>query len=378
MLVVVCSLFARWNITGAGARASGIGGAFIGVADDATAVVWNPAGLTQLYRAEASAVSKYNYTKSELNNWDNDKSNFILEFASVAFPFMNGKLVTALAYQRPIDLYTDFKTSSETQKDVGGADTFTLGLAYRILPFFSAGLSTNLWFGKLDHDYNYEVFDYSYVWDEWYNYEETYEYEQTFSGFNMMFGGMVDLNNLDSPIPLKLGVTYRTAFDLEAEEEGLITEETVWELGDYFYNEYETDGKVKNEMPMMLGFGTSYRIGDNLTLAFDYETRAYGKSNINSHEKDLNQFRVGVEYLFVTDLAVIPLRTGYQSVPTLMSDINGDPINGTGISFGTGLIFERFSLETAYTMIANENDRGSSGIQKNSYMNFIFSGIFYF
>lgn len=37
---------------GVGARALGMGGAFTGVADDATAIYWNPAGLSQLDRPE--------------------------------------------------------------------------------------------------------------------------------------------------------------------------------------------------------------------------------------------------------------------------------------------------------------------------------------
>ena len=37
-----------------GARSRGIGGAFVAVADDATAVYSNPAGLTQLFRPEVS------------------------------------------------------------------------------------------------------------------------------------------------------------------------------------------------------------------------------------------------------------------------------------------------------------------------------------
>lgn len=36
------------NPVGSGARAIGMGGAFIGIADDATAASWNPAGLIQL------------------------------------------------------------------------------------------------------------------------------------------------------------------------------------------------------------------------------------------------------------------------------------------------------------------------------------------
>ena len=42
------------NPVGSGARAMGMGGAFIAVADDATAASWNPAGLTQLKRPEIS------------------------------------------------------------------------------------------------------------------------------------------------------------------------------------------------------------------------------------------------------------------------------------------------------------------------------------
>lgn len=44
------------NPVGSGARALGMGQAFIGIADDATAASWNPAGLIQLERPEISVV----------------------------------------------------------------------------------------------------------------------------------------------------------------------------------------------------------------------------------------------------------------------------------------------------------------------------------
>jgi hypothetical protein len=44
------------NPVGSGARALGMGGAFIAVADDATAASWNPSGLIQLERPELSIV----------------------------------------------------------------------------------------------------------------------------------------------------------------------------------------------------------------------------------------------------------------------------------------------------------------------------------
>ena len=51
------------NPVGSGARALGMGGAFIAVADDATAASWNPGGLIQLERPEISLVGDYTYKR---------------------------------------------------------------------------------------------------------------------------------------------------------------------------------------------------------------------------------------------------------------------------------------------------------------------------
>ena len=48
----------NFSVLGAGARAMGLGGAFIAVADDATAVSFNPAGLAQLLQPEVSFVAR--------------------------------------------------------------------------------------------------------------------------------------------------------------------------------------------------------------------------------------------------------------------------------------------------------------------------------
>jgi hypothetical protein len=44
------------NRPGSGARAAGMGNAFIAVSDDGTAASWNPAGLSQLRKPELSLV----------------------------------------------------------------------------------------------------------------------------------------------------------------------------------------------------------------------------------------------------------------------------------------------------------------------------------
>ncbi|MCK5005015.1 MAG: long-chain fatty acid transporter, partial [Candidatus Aminicenantes bacterium] len=45
------------NLNGMGTKAISMGGAFIAVADDYSAVFWNPAGLTQMDKANLSVFS---------------------------------------------------------------------------------------------------------------------------------------------------------------------------------------------------------------------------------------------------------------------------------------------------------------------------------
>jgi hypothetical protein len=118
----------------------------------------------------------------------------------------------------------------------------------------------------------------------------------------------------------------------------------------------------------MYGFGVSGRIGDNLTLAVDYESRLYGDKRIfyttdgepidttdlSDSKENLNQVRVGAEYLIVTSAGVIPIRAGFRTVPTLLADQDSkgnakDQVSGTGFTVGTGFISQSFALDFAYS-----------------------------
>lgn len=378
----------QYNLTGAGARAEGFGGAFIGVADDATAVVWNPGGLTQLERPEASVVARsvseswdYKYSPDATFNWTAKQSHFVFNFASLAVPFKLGsmKMVAAAAYQRQLDWYDTWDSPTDKYTTSGGVDTFTPGLGVQVAPAVSVGVAANIWFGKNKHDENYS-WAYSPTGQEQWNYDGTY------SGLNFVLGAMLDLGGLNKPIPLKIGACVKTPFTLKADfTYQYDPPKTGFESGGFFYNysfgsitTYGTHGTI--QMPLMLGFGASYRIGENLTVAADYEMRSFGSKKIDisynapydqyflsssdpmsQSGKNLNQVRFGAEYLIVADIGVFPLRAGYFNLPSLNGYQNSDntysQIIGAGFSVGTGYISERFALDATYSQ--STTDYGS-------------------
>ncbi len=346
-----------WNITGAGARAEGFGGAFIGVADDATAIVWNPAGLGQLERAEVSAVGRYISETSEFKSMlpsdsyteSNTQSHYNFNFASLAVPFSAGStnIVVAVAYQTQLDFYSKYTDISKNQTEsTGAASTITPGVAVRFGSVFSLGLATNIWMGSFDYSTKYAT-------------GEVWKSSPVFSGLNFGVGALLDFGGLPNPIPLKLGVAVKTPFTVEADV-------------DYSYGGSTGKYNAEVEMPLMLGVGASYQIGQNFTVAVDYETRQYEDKKLTTKEsgtsssdllsdsnENLDQVRVGAEYLIVMKGGVIPLRGGFHTVPTVLANYvwNRDSltyypsgqVSGRGFSVGTGFISSHFALDFAYS-----------------------------
>ena len=94
------------NFAGVGVRAMGMGGAFVGVADDFTAMYWNPAGLAQMQRREVQVSflrnSRANDSifngipgRSELTNTRFGSLGFVYPY-----PVYRGSLVLAAGLTR--------------------------------------------------------------------------------------------------------------------------------------------------------------------------------------------------------------------------------------------------------------------------------------
>lgn len=151
------------NVVGSGARALGMGGAFIGVADDATAASWNPGGLTQLERPELSLVYSYKWLNEEFNSSlhpEIDGNNSVdfnnINYFSFVYPIprtIGGRnLVLSLNYQRKFDFDRDL--------DFQFRNIFALSGGLIVDSFFSKGeYSQRGALGAISPAFGFEVTD---------------------------------------------------------------------------------------------------------------------------------------------------------------------------------------------------------------------------
>ena len=151
---------------GSGARALGMGGAFTAVADDATAVSWNPAGLTNLEKPEFSVVGSFIMTKADAKDFsladsagsfdysfcgDQDYTRSDLNFIGFTYPFiiLDRFCVASLSYHQIYDFHSQLeyqvsvpgRNSSIEFESSGGVGAVSPALAFLITPKLSFGFA---------------------------------------------------------------------------------------------------------------------------------------------------------------------------------------------------------------------------------------------
>lgn len=376
------------NPVGSGARALGMGGAFIAVADDATAASWNPGGLIQLETPEVSVVGAFFYRSEDntfgLNpeasgaqNIDQTKLNYF----SMAYPFafLKRNMIVSVNYQNLYDFSRswDFQFNSVSDqisiyRNVDfeqSGDLCALGLAYavQITPTISLGMTFNFWEdGITDNGWkkttdekgtgtvNFgpgNTLDFSYTYFK----EDAY----AFSGFNMNLGFLWAI-----PPNWTIGAVVKTPFSAEVDFETEIR--TSMTFPDFptmnDENLIRQSDHQKLDMPISYGMGVAYRFSDSVTLSFDvYRTQwddfilkdskgnktnpITGMDAGTSSLDPTHQIRIGAEYLHIGNKYIFPIRTGVFYDPAPAADQVDDYY---GISVGSGIVYKRFVFDAAY------------------------------
>jgi long-subunit fatty acid transport protein len=379
------------NPVGSGARALGMGGAFIAVADDATAASWNPAGLVQLEGPEFSFVGAYvdrNEDFSSAAQPEIETSGITrdasLNFLSFTYPLVvfNRNLVVSVNYQQLYDFGREFTYDRNLGGAVVGRETVAfdqdgylgamgLAAAYELTPRLSVGVTFNYWrnmfgarngwdssvrtrsvitaiespvFGTISLDPP-DRLDVS-VRDEFDN----------FSGVNWNFGLLWDINS-----HISIGAVVKT--DFWGDVDHTFTQTTKDASGNII-SSVSSRENASLRLPLSYGAGISCRFTDQFTMDLDaYRTQwkkytfedeqgnrfspIEGLPEALSDVDDTTQVRLGAEYLFLLPekYMVIPVRAGvfYDPEPR-----EGSPQEFYGISLGSGIGFKRIIVDIAY------------------------------
>jgi len=370
------------NPVGSGARALGIG-AFIAVADDATAASWNPGGLIQLESPEISMVGAA-YHRIEDNRFKTNPeasgsqsiSEENINYLSIAYPFnfFNRNMIVSFNYQNLYDFNREWDFPLHQQSSRASIDNrlhflqtgnlAALGLAYciQMTPQLSFGVTLNFWedwFGGNSWEQTLTEKGTGTYSDLPVAIDTTYHEKFKFSGFNANLGMMWNVNS-----NLTIGAVFKTPFTADLKHQSSFNSPirflTFPEANSTFTDMFEQNEHL--DMPMAYGIGIAYRFSDAFTIAADiYRTEwqdfirtdsqgnktspVTGKDPDRSDIDPTHQIRVGAEYLFIRNTYIIPLRAGLYYDP---SPAEGSPDDYYGVSLGSGFAYKRFVFDIAY------------------------------
>ena len=309
------------NFFGVGARAMAMGGAHIAVANDATALAYNPAGLARVKRIELSGSLTHQRLRNRTGSLEFTKPHFNdgflqsnTRFSSAAIvlpvPTYRGSLVFALGVNR-VGSFDKGAESDNPQKhdkvtilESGGLYLWSFAGAIDISPQISVGTALNFWSGTYDYSmradstYDDEYSSWSYRWDD--------AIKDKYTGFNLKFGVQIQPNKF-----LVLGGTIETPVTYTIEEDWLFRSDTVFYRPDSYSVSWPDPGssEYKFTLPFSFGFGVALNF-NNLLLAGDLnyadwtqmeykklDVRPEANRVIKETYKEVLRWHLGVEYL---------------------------------------------------------------------------------
>lgn len=388
-----------FNFDNPGARAVGMGGAFISLVDDATAAQSNPAGLVVLTRPEISIEFKYTEFKTRVFNFDSPKlleevanrrpltvigrdfedDRFSPSFLSFIYPWK--KFTFAVFRHELVNYKSNFEGKQPAQRVQDSSDISLLfpvrnsttmkivdvgvSAGYSLHEKISLGLTVKLSSYKMDNELS--------------RFNQTIFGDPDFSSDNRNQRFITDEGGIDKP-SFNIGVLVKPISTLQI---GAVFKQGPKFEGNAFF---EPIGAVITELgtlqfpntlkiPDRYGVGISYVLFDSLTLSADWEHIEYEDLLDNLRNpffpfgrqffdiEDADEFHFGVEYIYLLGSSLLAFRAGVHNIEDHRLHFVGsaDTANGTfetllfpkgddstGVSFGLGaFLFGRFQVDVA-------------------------------
>jgi long-subunit fatty acid transport protein len=370
------------NRPGSGARAAGMGNAFIAISDDGTAASWNPAGLSQLLKPEFSLVhstSRRNRYFEGLRTRDESavfttlatgSSTADIEFASAAVPFrLFGKPVTLqVGWRRLYQLATHVqgdtrrvavsptaRAESSVRVDAttdGSIDLWSLAGAVGVTNRLSVGWSLDFYRGQ---------------WEELADFNEDpgilgpTDFVSSVQ-FDQLSGHALNLGLLLAYPSVSVGVVYHGPLRGDLSETFSLRSSLLESL------EESSPPGTELRFPRSLGAGVAWRPRPLLRLALDVTYNEWTQFLVDetggspddalsgfdglpselSATRDTVSLNVGMEKLFPAKGVYVPLRLGVAYEP----QGGRDPLLRDGLAYhvlaaGTGVNTNRLKFDVA-------------------------------
>lgn len=329
------------SLNSIGTRALAMGGAFVGLSDDLTAIYWNPAGLTQMqginfeiFGSDIIPIGTYQWKNPAfgMNTDATMKSNHYISpnlFASYGM----GDLTLGLGLYVPAGLGAEWDGSELLQLSNGvplewmskiAAINISPSIAYKASDALSVGMAVNVYYGMFDmkRPANVDALLTSFQYDE----------SSTGIGYGVTLGALIKLHE-----NVNLGLTYRTKSTIAMSG---TAKNAFIPIASQGTAPEETDFDRDVSWPMWLAAGLALKPAENLTVTIDAQfsqwsesskefkteykdpfwaaaTGATGDDTFELHWKDATQIRFGVEYWLAPHFA---LRGGYYNDPAPAPD----------------------------------------------------------
>jgi len=382
-IFAVSSLFANGlSLNSIGARALGMGGAMVGLADDPTAIYWNPAGLagqnSSLYAFGTDIFPVATYKATSVDYGYDPPPFFTIDAKTKAqgYPSPNlfanysmGNLAFGLGIFVPAGLGAEYKGADLIP--ISGEDLEWMSkiavidiaptVAYKINDMFSFGLTGNIFYGMFDMKKPSTYVDLTGL------HGVQYTESSTGTGFGVSGGLLCKLSDM-----FQLGVSARTEIKVtmngEAENALMVYQ------GGPAVSDFDRDVA----WPLWAAFGIAVKPMENLTITADAQYSQWSKSEKEFHTdfkdstwahvtglsgddtfvldwKDCTQLRFGLEYMVSEKLA---LRAGYYYDPAPAPDstltILFPSSTNNVVTAGFGFCAGKFDIDFGFEYLMGE------------------------
>ncbi len=354
-----------------GGRVAGLGTAFTGLADDVTALFYNPAGLAHLTKSEINLGLANLGVTTDVSGENATETGVItatrMSNAGFAFPVPEIKLTVGIGYHQVKAferlrersyIYDSSSTIRQMLTEEGSLGAWSLGMGYQVSPRLALGGAVDFLTGT-----NVYTNNHTYISDTSIDSTKYVLIEPEYNGVELTLGILM------SPWPVwRIGLLLRSPQLIKVNEKFDDGSGTDWPVYEY---------TTRSSYSMRLG--SSLMLGSILVSSdiywFDYsqirfESDYTDDTDITVNDALRTQYTNALGYAVGAELLLpginAKLRGGFHSDPPINQDAPAKMTQNT-FSFGLSIVpVPQIKLDAAYSLTIWERDLSDGALEEVS------------